>query len=431
MNVSIKPPQISTILQAAVRYQQAGKFHEAEACCLKVCTLAPDQPDALHLLAIIHAQTKRYLTANKYFSRAIAGEPKRADFFGNYGNALWEQGCIDEAIIYCQRSLALNSNQAEVYNVLGNIYLAQNRIEAAVESFRKALSCRPNYPHALNNLGNALQRMDKTEEAITCYRNALELQTNYPEACNNLGQALRSIGKIAEARDCFQKAILLRPDFTQAIRNHAEVDSTWLDPLDGKKLYLRRYGEEDAVYLRQCYQNTVFMAQYNHYIPRHQRAEELAMKLHQAHDMHPCQSKSVDWIIIKKDTHQPVGITNLVEIQFAHRRAEFLIGLPDPEDRTQGIGLEATLLVLDYAFNKVGLNKLTTVVYEDNDLSQQNTLALGFTQESYLREHIFDPTTGKYHSLYGNGMTLNDFHANKRIARLSKRLFGRDITQSE
>lgn len=419
----------SSILQAAIRYHQAGKFHEAEVCCLKVCALVPDQPDALHLLAIIYAQTKRFQAANDYFSRAITSAPERADFLGNYGNALWEQDRIEEAIQYCQRSLALNPNQADVHNVLGNAYLAQNRPEAAAECFRKALSLRSNYPHALNNLGNALQRMHKTDEAITCYQRALELQTNYPEACNNLGQVLRSLGRIAEARDYFQKAILLRPDFTQAIRNHAEVDSVWLDPLDGKKLYLHRYCEEDAVYLRQCYQNAVFMAQYNHYIPRHQRTEELALKLRQAHDMHPCQSKSVDWIIVKKNTNQPVGIANLVEIQFSHRRAEFLIGLPAPEDHAQGIGLEASLLVLDYAFNKVGLNKLTTIVYRDNFFAQQNALAIGFVQESFLREHIFDPGTAKFHSIYSNGMILNDFRASKRISRLSKHLLGKDITQ--
>jgi diamine N-acetyltransferase len=427
---SIIHHQISSILQTAIRYHQAGKFHEAEVCCRKVCAVVPDQPDALHLLAITYAQTKRFQAANDYFSRAIASDPRRADFLGNYGNALWEQGCINEAIIYCQRSLALHPNQAEVHNVLGNAYLAQNRAEAAAECFRNALSLRPNYPHALNNLGNALQRMNKTEEAITCYQRALELQANYHEACNNLGQALRSLGRIAEARGYFQKAILLRPDFTQAIQNHAEVDSVWLDTIEGKKLYLRRYSEEDAVYLRQCYQNAVFMAQYNHYIPRHQRAEELAIKLREAHDMHPCQSKSVDWIIVKKNTNQPVGIANLVQIQFAHRRAEFLIGLPAPEDHAQGIGLEASLLVLDYAFNKVGLNKLTSVVYEDNVSSQRNTLALGFVQESFLREHIFDPGTGKFNSIYGNGMTLNDFRHSQRISRLSKRLLGRDITQS-
>jgi Tfp pilus assembly protein PilF/RimJ/RimL family protein N-acetyltransferase len=428
MVASITHTQISAILQTAIRYQQSGQFLKAEEYCLKVCAAAPDQPDALHLLAIIYAQTKRYQAANDCFSKAITSAPKRADFLGNYGNALWEQGCIDEAVTYCQRSLALNANQAEVHNVLGNAYLAQNRAEIAAESFRKALSLRPNYPHALNNLGNALQRINKTEEAVTCYQRALELQANYPEACNNLGQALRSLGRIAEARDYFQRAILLRSDFAKAIWNYAEVDPIWLAPLDGKKLYLRRYREEDAVFLRQCYQNTTFMAQYNHYIPRHQRAEELAIKLREVHDLHPRQSKSVDWIIVKKKSNQSVGIANLVEIQFIHRRAEFLIGLPNTEDHAQGIGLEATLLVLDYAFNKVGLNKLTTAVYEDNLSSQHNTLAIGFVQESYLREQIIDPMTGNFHSIYGNGMTLNDFRHSKRISRLSKRLLGKDIT---
>jgi tetratricopeptide (TPR) repeat protein len=426
----MKPARYAEILQEAVRHHQAGRLHESETCCLKVCALIPDQSDALHLLAIIYAQTRRYEMANDYFSRAIAAAPARADFLSNYGNALWEQGHIDEAITCCQRSLALDANRAEVYNILGNAYLSQNRAEAAAESFRKALSLHPNYPHALNNLGNALQKLNQTEEAVTCYRRALTLQANYPEAYNNLGQALKILGQISEARDCFRKAIDLRPGFTKAVWNHTEVDPIWLAPLDGKQLHLRRYHEEDAVYLRQCYQNAIFMAQYNHYIPRHQRIEELAAKLRQAHEMHPCQSRSVDWIIIRKSTNQPVGIANLVEIQFPHRRAEFLIGLPDPKNHTRGIGLEATLLVLDYAFNKVYLNKLTAVIYEDNVSSRQNGLALGFVQESHLREHMIDPVSGHFHGLYGYGMTLNDFRSNQRISRLSRRVLGRDITST-
>lgn len=419
---------LSTILQTAVRYQQAGQFQEAEKFCLQVCAAVPDQPDALHLLAIISAQTGCYQTANDYFAKAIASDPLRADFYSNYGNALWEQDCIDEAVIYCQRSLALDANRAETHNILGNIFLSQNRLEKAVASFRKALELHPTYFHAFNNLGNALQKMNKAEDAAICYRQALNLQENYPEAHNNLGQALKSIGRIDEARNHFHRAIELRPDFHKAARNCAEVDPIWLEPLDGKQLYLRRYREEDAAYLHQCYQNFTFMAQYNHYIPRHQHLDDLAAKLRHAHDMHPCQLKTVDWVILKKNSGQPVGIANLVEIQFVHRRAEFLIGLPNPADHARGTGLEATLLILDYAFNRVGLNKLTTFVYGDNDSSQQNTLALGFIQESYLREQIVESASEKFLDLYGNGMTLGDFRTNTRLPKLSQRLLGRDIT---
>jgi len=419
--------QISEALQRAVRHQQSGQLSEAEAVCCQILTALPDQPDTLHLLAIIYAQTKRYALANENFHKAIALAPARADFAGNYANALWEQGSIEEAINYCERSLAINANQAEVLNVLGNALMAQNRHEKAAECFRQALHLRPRYPHALNNLGNALQKMNQAAEAIPCYQQAIELQGDYSEACNNLGQALKNLGRIDEARAQFHKALQLTPSFNQARNNLAEVDSCWLEPLEGKKLFLRRYEAQDAAYLRYCHQNNDFMTLYNQYIPRHQPIDELAAKLHQTQALHPCQTKSVDWIIVRKNTGQPAGIANLVDLNLSHRRAEFLIGLPDSEDRTRGIALEATLLVLDYVFNRVKLNKLVAHVYAHNAFSQKNVLALGFTQESYLREHLVDPH-GKLLDVYGNGMTMRDFHSNPRISKLSQRMLGRDIT---
>lgn len=431
MTQSDKTMSVSELLQTAVSHQQAGRLQEAEKFCLKVCAAFPKQPDALHLLAIINAQAGRYQAANDYFVKAITNAPSRADFCSNYGNALWEQGDIEDAIIWCQRSLVLDTTRAEAHNILGNALLSQNRLSEAVDSFRRALAIKPDYPHALNNLANVLQRMNKNEEAISYYRQAIRLHENYPEAHNNLGQALKSLGDIESARKHFHRAITLQPGFKKAIENSAEVDPIWLQPLEGKKLYLRRYCKEDAAYLQRCYQDIDFMELYNHYIPRHQHLEDLAEKLHHGHQSHPCQSRTVDWIILKKNEAQPVGIANLVEIQFNHRRAEYLIGLPDSEHRASGIGLEATLLVMDYVFNRVGLNKLTTFVYRDNVISQKNTLALGFVQESYLRDQIRDSKSGEFLDLFGNGMTAKDFRANARLSKLSQRVLGRDITNIE
>lgn len=419
---------LTELLHHAFYLYQTKQLQAAESCCFNLCKTLPDQPDALHLLAIIHAQTKRFQTANDYFKKAIAAAPDRIEFLGNYANALWEQGLIDEAIDYCEQSLSRNFNQAEIHNILGNAYFAQNRLKVAVESFRHAIQILPHYPHALNNLGNALQRMNHFEDAIICYQQAIQLQNQYPEAYNNLGQAFKKTGKIPQARESFQKALALHPDFTQARRNHAEVDVTWTDPIEGKQLYLRRYQPEDAVYLHQCYRNDAFMAQYNQYTLRNRHPEVVADQLQQTHTLHPCQSKAVDWIILKKKSHESLGIANLVEIQLAHRRAEFLIGLPKPQNHTHGIGLEATLLVLDFAFNRVGLNKLMAHTYESNVFSRQNALAVGFVHEGNLREHILDLDTGYFANVHSYGMTLRDFRSNLRISRLSQRVLGRKIT---
>jgi len=420
--------QLSEWLQIVAQCLRTGDLSRAEVFCAKVIAKAPNHADAIHLMAVIHARTKHYQSANDYFKKAIHLDSRRSDFQANYANALWQQGRVEEANIYCQQALQLAPHEADTLNILGNIQMTQNLLAAAARSFQQALAFRPNHIQALNNLGNVLQKCGKHQEAAACYRKALALRPEYAEAWNNLGTVLKTMNEIDEARACFARAIEIQPDLSRAVWNYTEVDPVWLQKLEGKQLYLRRYAEQDAGYLYHCYQNAVFMWQYNHSIPRHQPPEELAAQLRHAQIKHPCQTGSINWVICRKTTDQPVGLANLAEIQFLHRRAEFLIGLPDPADHATGIAVEASLLVMDFAFNRVGLNKLTTVVYDDNLASQKNTLQGGFVQEGYLREHIYDAASAKFIHVYGNGMTANDFRHNKRLSRLSQRLLGRDVT---
>jgi diamine N-acetyltransferase len=328
----------------------------------------------------------------------------------------------------CRISLAHDTRRAEVHNTLGNVLLAQGEPEAASISFRKAVTLQPSYHLAHNNLGLALQLMGQHLEAAASYRTALEIYPDYPEGWHNRGLVLKELGHIEEATQCFRYALKLRPGYANAQASLAEMDPVWVSPLNGSTLGLRRWRAEDAGYLHACYRDAGFMNQYNHFIPREQSRNALEKKLRTVQDAHPCQTRSVDWLIFRQHRNQPIGIAGLVEIQFAHRRAEFMIGLPNPQDRAAGTGLEATLLVMDYAFNAVGLNKLTTFVYGDNSASKKSTLALGFVQESILREHISIGADGGHLDLFGFGMTCRDFRDNARLARLSARLLGRDIT---
>jgi tetratricopeptide (TPR) repeat protein len=388
---------LSEALKKIVGWLQTEQFEKAEQLCQQVCASYPNHADALHLLAIVYARTRRYEIANEYFMKAINSAPKRGDFYGNYGNALLEQGRINDAVKYCEYALSLDAICFEVYNTLGN----------------------------------AMYRMGKIDEAILCYRKVIDLQPSSPEAYNNLGQALKRQHDTVEAQKCFRKALTLQPDFDKAASNLAEVDSIWLEPLHGKRVLLRRCREDDAAYLLRCSQNPEFMDLYNCFIPRNMSVESLVIKLREEALVHPSQKKSISWIIFKiseQNTMRPIGMANLVDIQLDHRKAEFLIGIPDPTDRNGSVGAEATFLVMDFAFNKIRLNKLVTFVYSYNLASQKNTLKLGFTQESFLRQHLWRSETKEFIDVYSNGITLNDFRVNKRAAKLSRRLLGRDIT---
>ena len=70
--------------------------------------------------------------------------------------------------------------------------------------------------------------------------------------------------------------------------------------------------------------------------------------------------------IYVRETGQPIGITELREIDRRSRTATFVIFIGEPESRGHGYGTEAACLVLDYAFTALGLQNVDLQAYEFN-----------------------------------------------------------------
>ncbi len=305
---------------------------------------------------------------------------------------------------------------------------AKGQPSAAVAACRRALFLDQRQGAAHRLLGQALLDLKRLDEAVAAYQKAAELQADDAQVHFELGYACRQAGDIPAAAQATARALALRPDFRAAALAHAEVSPAWLQPSVGRRVLLRRGGEADADFLQTCFQNRDFVARYNRFAPRQRTARELAVMLKQDARRHPCQTRSLGWVICRQGDGRPVGLASLSSIQFAHRRAEFLIGIPDPADRTPGCALEATLLAFDFAFNRVNLHKLTNLVYADNPEAQAQNLAVGFRAEGVLHEHIAEPQDDIFIDLFMNGLTQAHFRENRRLARLSLRLLGRDIT---
>jgi tetratricopeptide (TPR) repeat protein len=56
---------------------------------------------------------------------------------------------------------------------MGNALKEQGKLDEAIEAYNKALSIKPDYAEAYNNMGNALKEQGKLEEAIEAYNKAL------------------------------------------------------------------------------------------------------------------------------------------------------------------------------------------------------------------------------------------------------------------
>src|SRR5215217_2121823 len=76
---------VSTLLAEGVAAHQAGQLQEAERRYRRVLTAQPEQPDALHLLAIALLQSGRAPDARTFARRATSAAPAQPTFWNTRG----------------------------------------------------------------------------------------------------------------------------------------------------------------------------------------------------------------------------------------------------------------------------------------------------------------------------------------------------------
>ena len=247
---------ISKAMQAAVEHHQAGRLQQAEAIYRQILRVAPNHPDALHLLGLIAHQTGNNEIAVELISKAISVNPSSQMFFNlgialrsqgkldtaidsyrkalslkpdyaeahsNLGVALQEQGKLEEALESCQRALLLKPGFANAHFNLANVLKDQGKLEAATDSYRKALSFKPDFADACHNLGIALQDQGKLDEAIEIYRKTISIIPDSTNAYHGLGNALKDQGRFDEAVDSYRKALALKPEYAEALINIGNI----------------------------------------------------------------------------------------------------------------------------------------------------------------------------------------------------------------
>jgi RimJ/RimL family protein N-acetyltransferase len=87
----------------------------------------------------------------------------------------------------------------------------------------------------------------------------------------------------------------------------------------------------------------------------------------------------------------PIGIIGLSSIDSTHRTAEIYIVIGEKDFWGKGVMLEAESLLIDWAFNSVGLEKIWAEARPENVASLITMKKLGFNVEGTLRsEKIVD-----------------------------------------
>ncbi|MBU1633891.1 GNAT family N-acetyltransferase [bacterium] len=98
--------------------------------------------------------------------------------------------------------------------------------------------------------------------------------------------------------------------------------------------------------------------------------------------------------IADKTSGKAIGQTAFFRIDSVSRSAIFYIALLDKSKWSQGLGTEATQLMVEYGFNTLNLHRIQLHVFIDNRAAIHIYEKIGFKKEGVLREAMYHH--GKY-----------------------------------
>jgi diamine N-acetyltransferase len=145
--------------------------------------------------------------------------------------------------------------------------------------------------------------------------------------------------------------------------------------IDGAKVILRPFKEEDFPYIEECLKDSEVIKLTG------STAEFDKETIINWYSTRNEQTDRLDLAIVDKSVDHLVGevVVNLYDELKQSMNFRILIG---PRGRNRGLGTEATLLMIDYVFQHTNLNQITLSVYEFNPRAKTVYEKIGFVFDS-------------------------------------------------
>lgn len=104
---------------------------------------------------------------------------------------------------------------------------------------------------------------------------------------------------------------------------------------------------------------------------------------------------------------QPIGLIGLLNIDDGKKQAEYYITIGERGYHGKGIAYRSSKLLLDYAFNQFGLEKIWLTTEQENQGMQRLARRLGMLEESLILNHSI--RNGKSYNAYYYSIAKKDY----------------------
>ncbi len=211
---------------AGLTWQQTQIWHDSERLWTRVLEVEPESPYAHNNYGNLMFQQGRVNDALSHYALAVRYRPHYAQALANYGVALAASGRTDEAIDAYRRAIAMLPNLDDAEGNWGVALMRQGDVAGAVGHFARAIELNPANADAHVNWGNALVRLGRASDALAHYARAIELQPDHADAELNWGVALAVGGNLPDATRHFRRALDINPSLQMAREYLAQAEAT-------------------------------------------------------------------------------------------------------------------------------------------------------------------------------------------------------------
>ena len=198
-------------LEAGVRAYRKGDFSDAKNQAETALHDMPNQPDALHLMALVAHQSGEHAAAACHIERALAVTPDDVSLRNNLAMMYQAAGRSEDARATLDRLLEEQPEYHGAHYNLANLLKAEGDLSAACDHFRLAIRHAPDFTDAHVNLIQTLLEMGRAQEGVDAAHKATASAPASAAVFAALAAALLMQNDCAEAAESSRKAIAIDP----------------------------------------------------------------------------------------------------------------------------------------------------------------------------------------------------------------------------
>lgn len=189
--------------------------------------------------------------------------------------------------------------------------------------------------------------------------------------------------------------------------------------LEGEKVRLREFRREDATAIREWINNENINRYLGFWLAP-QSAQETEAYVERQLTRQDSPPREIQFVIALKDDPdlRYIGSIGLHAIDYRNRNCELGIVIGREDLLGQGLGTDAIVTLLDYAFDFLNLHRVELVHHDYNERGHRCYLKCGFKEEGRLREKRF--YDGRYWDVIIMGITEGEHRANRASRRRAK-----------